>query len=184
MLPNSCMMMLPNTCMLMLPNSCMMMLPNSCMMMLPNYCMMHVTQGSLLLMEGAVQEDWLHCLPKVHNRMSYLLSLSLFEIASLPDLCHPRTRPVRRKEWTWPLGPCTAPIMFPRRWSLDHVASKTKPSPRERIGHCLKAAQVSSIELFYNSSQVSQCPAWCQKHQNGPRLFSCNFIPRISVLES
>ena len=65
MLPNSCMMMLPNSCMLMLPNSYMIMLLNSCMMM-------HVTQGSLLLMEGAVQEDWLHCLPKVHN-----LSVSL-----------------------------------------------------------------------------------------------------------
>ena len=26
--------------------------------------------GSLLLMEGAVQEDWLHCLPKV-GKMAY-----------------------------------------------------------------------------------------------------------------
>ena len=78
MLPNRCMMMLPNSSMMMLPNTCMLMLPNSYMIMLLNSCMMmHVTQGSLLLMEGAVQEDWLYCLPKVHNRVSYFLSVSL-----------------------------------------------------------------------------------------------------------
>ena len=27
---------------------------------------MSLSPGSLLLMEGAVQEDWLHCLPKVN----------------------------------------------------------------------------------------------------------------------
>ena len=35
--------------------------------------------GSLLLMEGAVQEDWLHCLPKVEKKC--LFTYIICEIA-------------------------------------------------------------------------------------------------------
>ena len=35
--------------------------------------------GSLLLMEGAVQEDWLHCLPKVLLNNVWIQQLTQFQ---------------------------------------------------------------------------------------------------------
>ena len=72
-------------------------MPDQLMCPLKFYQLWSGFSGSLLLMEGAVQEDWLHCLPKVIPMLLLLLPLLLL----------PRTRPARRRGSTWPSGSCT-----------------------------------------------------------------------------
>ena len=101
--------------------------------------------GSLLLMEGAVQEDWLHCLPKVEKKC-------LFTSIILLRNC--RTRPARRRGWTWPSGQCTVQTMCLRStwWHQTSPIPVTLHALRTGVSVPIKVSEYpkGTTELFFD----------------------------------
>lgn len=108
--------------------------------------------GSLLLMEGAVQEDWLHCLPKVEKN-ACSLPLYFCEIAG-PALQGGEGEPDLQDDVQ--CRPCVL------------------EAPDD-----IKLVQYRSPCMHF--AQVSQCPSRCQSTQKALQNFSLISIQHKSV---